>query len=123
MLLHSAFSDRRPLAFFWRTVVRFDKSKLQLSIAARNALGAAIPLIVGALAGSPQSGLVASIGALNVSFSDRHDPYFQRGRRMLATSLLVAFAVFAGGGCDTSGGMEAMVASSRYAPARASRSG
>jgi uncharacterized membrane protein YccC len=97
VLLHSAFSDRRPLASFWRTVVRFDKSKLQFSIAARNALGAAIPLVVGALAGSPQSGLVASIGALNVSFSDRYDPYFQRGRRMLAASLLVAFAVFAGG--------------------------
>jgi uncharacterized membrane protein YccC len=95
--LDSDSNDYRPLATFWRTVIRFDRSKLQFTIAARNTLGAAIPLVIGALAGSPQSGLVASIGALNVCFSDGYDPYLQRGRRMLAASVLVGFAVFAGG--------------------------
>lgn len=76
---------------------QFDQSKLDLTIAARNALGTAIPLIAGAIAGSPESGLVASIGALNVCFSDGRDPYYVRARRMFASSVLVAFAVFAGG--------------------------
>lgn len=35
-------------------------------------------------------------GALNVSFSDGQEPYPQRGKRMLAASVLVGFAVFAG---------------------------
>lgn len=37
-----------------------------------------------------------STGALNVSFSDSHEPYVQRGRRMIAASVLVGMAVFAG---------------------------
>ncbi len=96
MLLDSDSGKHRPHATFWRTVFQFDKSKLDLTIAARNALGTAIPLVGGAIAGSPASGLVASIGALNVCFSDGRDPYYHRARRMLASSVLVAFAVFAG---------------------------
>ena len=59
----------RQVAALWRTVLRFDPSKLQFEIAARNALASAIPLIAGALAGAPGAGVVASIGALNASFS------------------------------------------------------
>jgi hypothetical protein len=36
------------------------------------------------------------IGALNVSSSDSHDLYVQRARRMLAASVLVGLAAFAG---------------------------
>lgn len=96
-VLLDADSSHRPHAKFWRTVFQFDESKLDLTVAARNALGAAIPLAAGAIAGSPESGLVASIGALNVCFSDGRDPYYHRARRMLASSVLVALAVFAGG--------------------------
>jgi uncharacterized membrane protein YccC len=89
-------SSHRPHAKFWRTVFQFDKSKLDFTIATRNALGTAIPLVAGAIAGSPESGLVAGIGALNVCFSDGRDPYYHRARRMFASSVLVAFAVFVG---------------------------
>ena len=87
----------RPDAAVWRMVLRFDPSQLQLKIAARNALASAIPLIAGVVAGAPGAGIVASIGALNASFFDRSDSYFQRARRLLAVSGLGAFAVFAGG--------------------------
>src|ERR1035438_657372 len=36
---------------------------------------------------------------MNVSYSDSHDPYLLRWRKMLAASLLVGFAVFAGALC------------------------
>jgi uncharacterized membrane protein YccC len=97
----------RQVAALWRTVLRFDPSKLQFEIAARNALASAIPLIAGALAGAPGAGVVASIGALNASFFDRDDSYFQRARRLLAVSVLGAFAVFAAG---VSGGTRPLAA-------------
>lgn len=104
---NSNSSAYRPLPALWRTVLRFDPSKLQFEIAARNALASAIPLIAGALASAPAAGVVASIGALNASFFDRNDRYVQRARRLLAVSVLGAFAVFAGG---VSGGSRPLAA-------------
>lgn len=66
-------------------------------IALRNAMGVAIPLAVGIGIGMPLGGLAVASGALNVSYSDGHDPYKQRANRMLAASLLCAVAVMAGG--------------------------
>ncbi len=66
-------------------------------IALRNALGVAIPLAVGIAIGMPLGGLAVASGALNVSYSDGHDPYKERARRMLASSALCAVAVMAGG--------------------------
>ena len=66
-------------------------------IALRNALGVAIPLAVGIAIGMPLGGLAVASGALNVSYSDGHDPYKGRARRMLASSALCAVAVMAGG--------------------------
>ncbi len=45
----------------------------------------------------PLGGLAVASGALNVSYSDGHDPYKQRAKRMLASSVLCAIAVMAGG--------------------------
>jgi uncharacterized membrane protein YccC len=82
---------------FWRGVLHVDASKMDAGIGLRNALGVAIPLAVGIAIKMPLGGLAMASGALNVSYSDGHDPYKQRARRMLATSALCAVAVMAGG--------------------------
>ena len=59
---------------FWRTVLQFQKEKIAPRIALRNTLGFALPLAAGIALGSIPAALIASIGALNVSYSDSHDP-------------------------------------------------
>jgi uncharacterized membrane protein YccC len=82
---------------FWNTVIRFERSKVTPWIGLRNALGVALPLIVGAAIGQTAGGLLTAVGALNVSYSDGVEPYRQRARRMLAASCFGALAVGAGG--------------------------
>jgi len=81
---------------FWRTVVRFQTSKMTPWLALRNSLGVGLPLAVSVAAGAVPAGIAMATGALNVSFSDSHEPYPQRVRRMLAASMLVGAAVCAG---------------------------
>ncbi|MFL6463937.1 MAG: FUSC family protein [Bryobacteraceae bacterium] len=86
-----------PSAALWRTVTRLDKGKVNSSwIALRNSLAVAIPLGVGIALGNPLGAVAVATGALNVSYSDGTDPYAHRARRMLAWTLLGAFAVFTG---------------------------
>jgi uncharacterized membrane protein YccC len=82
---------------FWNGVVHIDTTKIEPWIAARNALGVALPLVVGLVIHMPLGGLAVASGALNVSYSDSQDPYVLRARRMLASSVLCAIAVMAGG--------------------------
>jgi uncharacterized membrane protein YccC len=82
---------------FWQGVLHIDTSKMELGIGFRNALGVALPLAVGIAIKMPLGGLAVASGALNVSYSDGHDPYWQRAKRMTATSALCAVAVMAGG--------------------------
>jgi uncharacterized membrane protein YccC len=82
---------------FWAGVFHVDTAKIEPWIAARNAVGVALPLIVGLALHMPQGGLAVASGALNVSYSDSHDPYALRAKRMLASSVLCAIAVMAGG--------------------------
>jgi uncharacterized membrane protein YccC len=82
---------------FWRGVLRVDTAKMEPWIALRNAVGVCVPLAVGIAMGMPLGGLAVASGALNVSYSDGHDPYGQRAKRMLASSALCAIAVMAGG--------------------------
>ena len=84
---------------FWQSVLRFDSGKMAPWLALRNTAGVVLPLIAFAAFGSVPGGLAMSTGALNVSFSDSHDPYTQRARKMFAASILVGFAVFAGASC------------------------
>jgi uncharacterized membrane protein YccC len=84
---------------FWRRVFQFQQEKIAPWIGLRNTLGFALPLAAGVALGSVPAALIAGIGALNVSFSDSHDPYLQRARRMLAACALVGLAVFAGAVC------------------------
>jgi uncharacterized membrane protein YccC len=82
---------------FWRALTRFEKNKILLRVALRNAIGVALPLAIGVLTGFTLSGVAVASGALNVSGSDGEDSYPQRARRMVAASLLTASAVFVGG--------------------------
>ena len=81
---------------FWRTLTLLEKDKIVPGRAVRNALGVALPLVVGFLLGSMPAGLIVSSGALNVCFTDGDDPYRQRARRMLLGTLLVGLAVLTG---------------------------
>ncbi|MGO4882248.1 MAG: hypothetical protein ACLP59_15650 [Bryobacteraceae bacterium] len=84
---------------FWRRVFQLQKEKIAPWIALRNTLGFALPLVAGVALGHIPEALIAAIGALNVSYSDSHDPYVTRARRMLASSAIVGLAVFAGAIC------------------------
>lgn len=84
---------------FWQSVVRFEGNKMTPWLALRNTAGVVLPLTAGAALGSLSGGLAMSTGALNVSFSDSHDPYIRRARKMFSASILVGFAVFAGALC------------------------
>lgn len=89
-------NQQLALASFWRTLTLLERDKVVPGRAARNALGVALPLVVGYLSGSISAGLVVSSGALNVCFTDGDDPYRQRARRMLLGTLLVGLAVMTG---------------------------
>src|SRR2546421_12424874 len=80
----------------WRLLTHFDHSKMVPSLALRNAAGVILPLIVGFALGMPRGGLAMASGGLNVSYSDGHDPYPQRARRMLASTGWGAVAIFLG---------------------------
>lgn len=80
----------------WRTLFRFDATQIDPEIALRNTIGIVVPLIAGLMLGNPSAGVVGSLGALNVCYSDGQDPYAIRARRMLRASVIVGVAVAAG---------------------------
>ena len=84
---------------FWQSLIRFQKEKVTPWIALRNTVGFVVPLAAGISLGVRPVAIALATGALNVSYSDSHDPYLLRWRKMLAASLLVGFAVFAGALC------------------------
>lgn len=92
----SAQPELNAWSALWQTLIRFQKDKIVPWLGLRNTLGVVIPLAVGVALGDVQIGLMVSIGALNVCYSDSHEPYILRAGRMLAASTLVAVAVFAG---------------------------
>jgi uncharacterized membrane protein YccC len=91
-----AVHDRRAWSAFRQSLTRFDRSKLAPWVALRNTIGFALPLVGGFAFGHPLGGLAVATGALNVSYSDKDDPYLFRVRRMIAASVMVGLAVFWG---------------------------
>jgi uncharacterized membrane protein YccC len=85
-----------PAQAFWQNLTHFDSTKLFWPRALRNAIGVVLPLIAGFALHMPRGGLVVASGALNVSYSDGSDPYSERAKRMLASSVVCAVAVFTG---------------------------
>ena len=88
-----------PRTTLFQTLTRFDASQLAPWMGLRNAAGVALALAAGVSLHNPGGGLIVATGALDAAFSDGADPYLQRGRRMLAATLFVALAVFAGRLC------------------------
>lgn len=90
--------DASVAASRWRTVLsellkdglRLDRTQSDPVVSARNALGVAAPLAIGALAGSAAYGLPSTIGALQTAFADRPGPYRLRVLRMSATAVTAA---------------------------------
>ncbi|HJZ63868.1 MAG TPA: FUSC family protein [Candidatus Acidoferrum sp.] len=80
----------------WKLLTHFDRAKINPALALRNSVGVVLPLVAGFAAGMPRGGLAMASGALNVSYSDGHDPYPQRARRMLASTVWCAIAIFLG---------------------------
>jgi len=87
----------RPLAALWNIVLHVDRAKINGWMALRNTVGVVAPMIVGYLMGMPRGGLAMASGALNVSYSDGSDPYWQRAKRMLASTVWCSVAVLLGG--------------------------
>ena len=81
---------------FWRVLTRFDSSKLSPYLALRNSVGLVLPLAAGFALNMPRGGVVVASGALNVAYSDGSDPYAQRAKRMLSSSVLCSLAVLLG---------------------------
>jgi uncharacterized membrane protein YccC len=87
----------KATAAVWRSVLRLDRSKINPRwLAFRNAIGVALPLVIGMWIGEPLGAVAVTTGALNVAYSDGRDPYRQRAHRMFLWSFLGAFAVFLG---------------------------
>jgi uncharacterized membrane protein YccC len=80
----------------WQTLTLFDSSKLAPYMAVQNSVGVLLPVIAGFALNMPRGGVVVASGALNVAYSDRSDPYAQRAKRMLSSSVLCALAVLLG---------------------------
>src|SRR5436190_17125417 len=81
---------------FLRMLTRFDSSILSPYTALRNSVGLVLPLAAGFALNMPRGGVVVASGALNVAYSDGNDPYAQRAKRMLSSSILGALAVLLG---------------------------
>ncbi len=81
---------------FWRSVAKFQTSKINPWLALRNTVGVAAPLLIGAAVGHLGTGLIASTGALQVAFRDSDGPYRERGRLMLIGSVIAGFTVCIG---------------------------
>lgn len=96
------FNRKSWQSALWRALTTFDKSRIAPDVAVRNTIGIVIPLIVGPAAGHPSAGVVAAIGALNVSYSDGCEPYATRAARIFRASLLVWAAVTIGAICGNS---------------------
>ena len=86
-----------PWKLHWGRISSLETSKMEPLVALRNAIGVAAPIAVGVALGSPVPGVAAGLAALQVSYSDSAGPYRQRAKRMLAATVLSAFAVLAGG--------------------------
>jgi uncharacterized membrane protein YccC len=73
-----------------RSAARLDRTQSDPIVSFRNAIGVALPLAIGAMAGSAAYGLPSTIGALQTAFADRPGPYRLRMLRMLGTALAAA---------------------------------
>ncbi|MBV8780557.1 MAG: FUSC family protein [Phycisphaerae bacterium] len=89
-MIANATHRRRALL---RNVLHFHADRIMPALGIRNAVGVALPLLLGIHYRALEAGLAASIGALLVAYSDNQTPYLQRAPRMLAAGVLSSLAV------------------------------
>ena len=86
----------KPFEALWRSLVRWDRGKIVPPVAIRNTIGFTLALIIATVLGNTNAGVLAGLGALNVSYSDGLEPYRVRAWRIGVASLLCGAAVTAG---------------------------
>jgi uncharacterized membrane protein YccC len=86
----------RSAGALYRALVRWEGGKIVLPVAVRNTIGFALALTIATVARDTNSGVLAGLGALNVSYSDNLEPYRFRASRMGVASVLCGAAVTAG---------------------------
>src|SRR5579885_887823 len=98
MAAEAAQLTQRPSPFeaLWRALVRWDRGKIVLPLAVRNTIGFALALTIATVVGDTNAGVLAGLGALNVSYSDGLEPYRARAWRIGIASVLCGAAVTAG---------------------------
>ncbi len=82
-----------------RESAKFERSGVELGLAARCTLGVAIPLVLALLAGQPLAGVSASLGAITAGFASRQGVHRTRALGMLVSALGMAASAFIG--CHT----------------------
>ncbi|TAM58533.1 hypothetical protein EPN52_10650 [bacterium] len=80
-----------------QTILRFDRSTIEIGFGTRSAAGVAIPLVLGLLAGNAAYGVSAAVGALSAGFASMQGVYRTRAAAMLITSGGMAFSALVAG--------------------------
>jgi uncharacterized membrane protein YccC len=80
-----------------REALRLDRSRLAIGAAVPSAIGFAIPLVVGLIAGRVDHGVTAAVGALIVGFANLGGGYRVRSLTLLVTALAATVAALVGG--------------------------
>ena len=86
----------KPFEALWRSLVRWDRGKIVPPVAIRNTIGFTLALIIATVLGDTNAGVLAGLGALNVSYSDGLEPYRVRAWRIGVASVLCGAAVTLG---------------------------
>ncbi len=79
-----------------RSAVHIDRDQVTLEVAVRATIGVTLPLVVLGIAGHPQIGAAASVGALLAGFASFQGTYRSRASVVVATCVSMALSVFVG---------------------------
>ncbi|WP_413293357.1 FUSC family protein [Bdellovibrio sp. HCB185ZH] len=79
---------------FWGPLFSFDRSRLDIWVAARGAIAIGLSMLVGVWLNSNTIGMIVVLGALNACFSDNSDAYAFRAKRMARAAIVTVLLVF-----------------------------
>jgi uncharacterized membrane protein YccC len=79
-----------------RSAVQINRDQVTVEVAVRATIGVVLPLIVFGIAGHPQTGAAASVGALVAGFASFQGTYRSRAGVVVATCLTMFLSVFVG---------------------------
>ncbi len=79
-----------------RSAVHIDRAQVTVGVAVRATIGVVLPLIVLGIAGHPQIGAAASVGALMAGFASFQGTYRSRADVVVVTCVTMSLSVFVG---------------------------